>query len=154
MAFGDVKMNTEIYQDGLCRCHGLWSPVRTPNGDIARVTKERECILQRIMVWLSVKKGERPLFPNFGCCIRSYINKPLSVAVLKELKGQIQSELEELFPEYQVQNLRITVPERNAIRIEAYVGTVAVDFLGTAATLNELNTRLNSALSDLGMASY
>ena len=85
MAFGDVKMNSEINEAGECRCHGLWSPMRTANGGIARVTEEHECILQRIKVWLAVKKGERPLFPNFGCCIRSYINKPLTMAIVKEL---------------------------------------------------------------------
>jgi phage baseplate assembly protein W len=128
--------------------------MRTANGDIARVTKEHECILQRIKVWLAVKKGERPLHPNFGCCIRSYINKPLTVSILKELKGQIQFELEELFPEYVVSNLRITVPERNAIDIKVNIGAYPVEFLGNAATLNELSTLLNKALKDLHMASY
>lgn len=151
MSFGDIKINALIGEDGVCRCHGLFSPVRTANGDIARVTKEHECILQRIMIWLAVKKGERPIFPNFGCCIRSYINRPLSVSVLKELKGQIQSELEELFPEYSVSNLVITVPERNAINIQVNVGAYPVEFLGNAAILNELNTALKRALEDLRM---
>jgi len=153
MAFGDVKMSG-VFENGECRCHGRWGPVRTSSGDVARVTKEQECIMQRIQVWLSVKKGERPLFPNFGCCIRSYMNKPLTMSVLKALKGEIQAELEELFPEYTVSNLRVTVPARNEIDIKANIGAYPVEFLGTAATLNELNSRLNEALKDLGMASY
>jgi len=154
MSFGDVKMNSLIGEDGVCRCHGRYSPARTASGDIARVTKEQECIEQRIMIWLACKKGERPLHPDFGCCIRSYMNMPLTMSVLKALKGQIQAELEELFPEYTVSNLRITVPARNEIAIKVYIGAYPVEFLGTAASLNELNTRLNSALKDLGMASY
>jgi phage baseplate assembly protein W len=110
--------------------------------------------MQRIAIWLAVKKGERPLHPNFGCCIRSYINKPLTMSLVKELKGRIQSELEELFPEYTVSNLRITVPERNTINIKAIIGSYPVEFLGNPASLNELNTRLNEALRDLGMGSY
>ena len=110
--------------------------------------------MQRIQVWLSVKKGERPLFPNFGCCIRSYMNMPLTVSILKSLKGQIQAELEELFPEYIVAGLRLEVPERNSISIKAYIGPFPVEFLGNAASLNEMNSRLNAALKDLGMASY
>ena len=154
MPFGDIKINMMVGEDGLCRCHGLLSPMRTAGGDIARVTKEQECIMQRIAIWLAVKKGERPLHPNFGCCIRSYINKPLTMSLVKELKGQIQSELGELFPEYTISNLRITVPERNTIDIKAIIGGYPVEFLGNPASLNELNTRLNEALRDLGVGSY
>lgn len=154
MAFGDIKINMMVGEDGLCRCHGLLSPQRTTTGDIARVTKEIDCMKQRIAIWLACKKGERPLHPEFGCCIRSYMNMPLTISVLKDLKGQIQHELEEIFPEYKISNLRITVPERNAIDIKVYVGAYSIEFLGNAASLNELNTQLNSALRDLGMASY
>jgi len=147
-------MSASINEDGICRCHGLWSPVRTANGDIARVTQEHECVLQRIMIWLAVKKGERPLHPEFGCCIRSFINQPMTISILKDLKGQIQAELEELFPEYEVSNLRVTVPARNEVSIKANIGAYPVEFVGNAASLNELNTMLNRALSDLGMASY
>jgi phage baseplate assembly protein W len=153
MSFGDVKLNL-LFDNGVCRCHGLLSPARTASGDTARVTKEQECIMQRIGIWLAVKKGERPIFPNFGCCIRSYMNMPLTVSILKSLKGQIQSELEELFPEYTVSGLRLEVPARNEISIKAYIGSYPVEFLGNAASLNEMNSRLNAALKDLGMASY
>jgi len=153
MAFGDVKINA-LFDNGICRCHGVLSLQRTATGDIARVTKEQECVLQRIMIWLAVKKGERPLHPNFGCCIRSYINRPMTVSILKSLKGEIQAELEELFPEYQVSNLRVNVPARNEISIKVNIGAYPVDFLGNAAILNELNMVLNRALKDLGMASY
>lgn len=146
-------MNWEVGEDGVCRCHGKWSPRRTSSGDIARITEEQACITQRIEVWLAVKKGERPLFPNFGCCIRSYINKPLTMSILKALKGEIQAELEDLFEEYEVYNLRVTVPERNTIKVQVNIGTVAVEFLGNAAALNELNSRLKAALSSLGMTS-
>jgi phage baseplate assembly protein W len=106
------------------------------------------------MIWLAVKKGERPLHPEFGCCIRSFINQPMTISILKDLKGQIQAELEELFPEYEVSNLRVTVPARNEVSIKANIGAYPVEFVGNAASLNELNTMLNRALSDLGMASY
>ena len=77
-----------LFDNGFCRCHGALSPVRTANGDIARVTNPLECIYQRIGVWLGTKKGERPLHPRFGCCIRDYMNEPLTMSKLKDLKGQ------------------------------------------------------------------
>lgn len=143
----------EINELGFCRCHGLVSFVRTPNGDFARVTQPLECIQQRIGMWLAVKKGERPLFPNFGCCIRSYINKPLTRATLKALKGELLAELRELFPEpeLQVSNLVITVPERNTISVWAYIGNFEVLFTENEAELNKLHSQLQRALSDLGM---
>jgi len=46
------------------------------------------------------------------------------------------------------------VPERNTVKVEAAIGHCPVEFLGNAATLNKLNSQLNAALKDLGMASY
>jgi phage baseplate assembly protein W len=152
VGFGDIRLNM-LFDDGLCRCHGLLSPARTANGDIARVTNELDCIYQRIGIWLGCKKGERPIHPNFGCCIRDYINEPMTLSKLKALRGQVEAELKEIFPEYTISNLRVTVPERNSVKIEAQVGSYPVEFLGNAATLNKLNTQLNAALKDLGMAS-
>ena len=51
-------------------------------------------------------------------------------------------------------NVRLTVPERNTIKVEAVIGNYPVEFLGNAPTLNKLNSQLNAALMDLGMASY
>ena len=153
MSFGDVRLNM-LFDNGFCRCHGALSPARTANGDIARVTNPLECIYQRIGVWLGTKKGERPLHPRFGCCIRDYMNEPLTMSKLKDLKGQIEYELQELFPEYTISKVRVTVPERNTINVEAQIGNYSVKFLGNAATLNKLRSQLNAALKDLGMASY
>jgi phage baseplate assembly protein W len=152
VVFGDVKLNG-VFDNGLCRCHGLLSPERTANGDIARVTDELGCIYQRIMIWLATKKGERPIHPNFGCCIWSYINEPLTMSKVAALKGEIEAELKEIFPEYEISNLRLTVPERNSIDIRVVIGSYPVEFLGNAAALNKLNSQLNAALKDLGMAS-
>jgi phage baseplate assembly protein W len=152
ISFGDVRLNM-LFDNGFCRCHGALSPTRTANGDIARVTNPLECIYQRIGIWLGTKKGERPLHPLFGCCIRDYINERLTQSRLLDLKGQIEYELQELFPEYTVSNVRVLVPERNTIKVDAVVGNSPVEFLGNAATLNKLNSQLNAALKDLGMVS-
>jgi len=153
MPFGDIRTNMQ-FDNGFCRCHGLWDLARTLNGDIARVTDPLECIYQRIAVWLATKKGERPIHPNFGCCIRDYMNEPLTMSKLKELKGQVEYELQEIFPEFTVSQVRIQVPERNTIQVEARVGNFDIQFQGNEASLNKLRSQLNSALRDLGMSSY
>lgn len=152
MSFGDVRLNM-LFDNGFCRCHGMLSPTRTAYGDIGRVTDPVSCIYQRIGIWLATKKGERPINPTFGCCIRDYINEPMTMSKLKELRGQVEYELGELFPEYTISNIRVTVPERDTINIEGQIGSYPVEFLGNSATINALKTSLNSALRDLGMAS-
>ena len=153
MSFGDIRLNMR-FDDGFCRCHGALDIARTPYGDMARVTKPIDCIYQRIGIWLATAKGERPLHPNFGCCIRDVMNETLTISRLKALKGQIESELQEIFPEYTISNVRVTVPERNTIQCEAQIGTYSVEFLGNPAELNRLRSQLNTALRDLGMSSY
>ena len=51
--------------------------MKTANEDIARVANQ---IYQRIGIWLGIKKSERLLHPPFSCCIRDYINEPLTIA--------------------------------------------------------------------------
>lgn len=163
MLFGDIQLNM-TFDNGTCRCHGQLSPNRTSSGDIARVTpitdKEgntdyTDCIMQRLGIWLAVRKGERPLFPNFGCCISDYINEPLTYSKLLDLKGQIERELKrDVFPEdtFTVSNVKVEVPARNEVKVSVNVGNYAVEFLGNAATLSRLESQLSRALSDLGMA--
>lgn len=79
------------------------------------------------------------------------MHQPLTYAKLQVLKGQLQKELSELFPEYAVSNLRVTVPERNSIEVRANIGNQGVQFLGNPATLNALQSQLRRALTDLGM---
>jgi len=152
------------FDNGNCRCHGVLSPVHSSNGDIARVTPlidtegdidYTDCIMQRLGIWLAVRKGERPLFPNFGSCISDYINEPLTYSKLLDLKGQIERELKrDVFPEdtFKVSNVKVEVPARNEVRVSANIGNYAVEFLGNAATLSRLESQLARALSDLGMA--
>ena len=162
MLFGDIQLNM-TFDNGTCRCHGQLSPNRTSSGDIARVTpitdKEgntdyTDCIMQRLGIWLAVKKGERPLFPNFGCCIRDYINEPMTYSKLLDLQGQVERELRnDVFPEkeFTVSNVRVEPIARGEIRVSANVGNYAVEFLGNAAAINSLESQLARALSDLGM---
>jgi hypothetical protein len=84
--------------------------------------------------------------------IRMHRHKNLAKS--KDLKGQIEYELQELFPEYTISNVRVTVPERNTIKVEGVIGNYPVEFLGNAPTQNKLNSQLNAALMDLRMASY
>jgi phage baseplate assembly protein W len=109
------------------------------------------CIQQRIAVWLATKKGERPIHPHFGCCIRDYMHTPLTIALVKEIRGKVERELKELFPETSVSMVKVEVPERNTIKVSAVVGDTSVTVTADGETLTKLNTQLRAAMRSLGM---
>lgn len=150
MAFGDIKLNM-VFDNGSCRCHGQLSPVRTISGDVARVTDPLECIYQRLGIWLATKKGERPLHPEAGCCIREYYNAPLTGSKLLDLEGEITAELIDIFPEYDVQSVDVTSPDRNTVKITATIGESDVEFLVNPGEISRLEAQFSRVLSDLGM---
>lgn len=100
---------------------------------------------------MATKKGERPLHPEAGCCIREYFNKPLTYSNMLDLEGEITSELKDIFPEYTVARVSVGVEDRNTVKITAMIGDSAIEFLGNPGELSRLETQLSRALSDLGM---
>lgn len=151
LGFGDVKLNNYVDEDGIDRCHGLLSPVHSSNGDIARVTDPLECIHQRIFLWKAIKKGEMPLSPNVGCCVRDYINEPLTATNLLNLKKDIAKDFANVFPEYKVEVKRVWSDTRNEVKIESQIGDFEVDLTCNSEELDRLHTILQIALEQLGM---
>jgi len=163
MPWGDVWLNAHLDNDGICRCHGRLSPGHSPNGDIERVTpiKQKDgttdyskCIEQRVVVWLACRKGERPIHPKFGCCIRDFYDEPLTGSRLIDLKGALERELsKDVFPEkeFKVSGVRVNSPARNVVKCEATVGNYDVEFTTDPAILAALQSQLSRALIDLGM---
>jgi phage baseplate assembly protein W len=149
--FGDIALNFLVDETGICRCHGQLSPIRSSSGDIARITDELQCIQQRIAIWKATKKGERPLRPRFGCCIRDYIHEPLTGSRLLDLKADLQRDLSSLFPEMTVKVLKVESWERNSVNIETMIGNYEIEIPANAEELAKLDSMLQRALSDLNM---
>lgn len=149
--FGDVRLNMLVDVDGYNKCHGQLSPTHSSNGDIDRVTEIIDCMNQRVAIWKATKKGERPLHPNFGCCIRDYLNEPLTGSRLLDLKSDVQIELSALFPEFNVKVTQVTSSARNQVDIESTIGNFDIVIPANAGELQALNNSLNQALSDLRM---
>lgn len=149
MPFGDMKLNMEVDEEGCNKCHGASSPVHSSNGDIARVTIPLECIYQRIAIWKGTKKGERPMNGNLGCCIRDYINEPLTGSRLLDLQKDLEIELAQVVPEMPVTRVKVWSDERNKVSIESYIGDFEVNFTASAAELDQLHESLYSAMKDL-----
>jgi hypothetical protein len=150
MGFGDIKLNLD-FDLGVCRCHGRLSPVRTPNGDVAKVLHTEECLLQRLGIWLALSKGERPLFPYTGCCIREYVNKPLTKSNLYDLRANLYRELSDVFPELEIKKVEVTPIDRYSIQINAIIGDVDIVLAVSGQDLSVLQRALNKVMSDLHM---
>jgi len=150
MPFGDIKLNLD-FDLGVCRCHGRLSPVRMPNGDVAKVTDKEECILQRLGIWLALSKGERPLFPHTGCCIREYINKPMTRSNMYDLRASLYRELSDVFPELEVKRVEVFPLDRYSIQINAIVGDTNLVLVVNNQSMAGLQKALEKVMSDLNI---
>lgn len=154
MAFGDIALNWMVDEMGMNRCHGMLSPSRTPSGDIAHVTDPEMCIFQRIAVWKATKKGERQFNGNIGCCIRDYINEPLTQSRLLALQKDVERELKQVFPEMDVVVSRVRSDYRNQVTIETTIGNFDLEISSNSEELDRMHTDLQRALSDLRLGVY
>jgi hypothetical protein len=79
------------------------------------------------------------------------MHTPLTIALVKEIRGKVERELKELFPETSVSMVKVEVPERNTIKVSAVVGDTSVTVTADGETLTKLNTQLRAAMRSLGM---
>lgn len=137
--------------EGKCRCHGRLSPRRTTNGDVAVITDELACIMQRVAIWMATERGERPLHPEAGCCVRDYFHKPMTATNLLDLKAQIKSELSEVFPEFSMIDVEVEALSRDDVKITSNIGDYEIEILGNPGEINTLQSQLSRVMRDLGM---
>lgn len=150
MSFGDIALNMD-WGDGLCRCHGRLSPRRTTNGDVAVITDELQCIMQRVGIWMATERGERPLHPDAGCCVRDFFHARMTSANLLDLKAQIKAELAEVFPEFSLIDVEVEALSRTEVKITSNIGNYEIEIMGNPGEINTLRSQLSRVMSDLGM---
>jgi len=148
MAFGDIALNMD-WDEGLCRCHGRLSPRRTTNGDVAVITDELQCIMQRIAIWMATERGERPLHPDAGCCIRDFFNATMTSANLLDLKAQLRAELADVFPEFRMIEVEVRPLSRNEVQIKANIGNFDIEIIGNPGEVRSLQSHLNQVMQEL-----
>lgn len=154
-------MNHDVDELGYNRCHGSASLTRTSYGDIARVTDPLRCIYQRIGIWKGTKKGERQFSGRIGCCIRDYVNEPLTANALINLRDEVEYELKQVFPELPVVVSRVRSDGRNEVTIETTIGNFEIDVQSNSAELETMHDNvsrmlkgLNIAMQDLKLGNY
>ena len=77
-----------------------------------------EAIKANLINWFLTNKGERPLNPNFGGNLRSFIFQQITQDTLEFLEEDIQSQLGLYFPSVIIKNLEIsTQTDRNIINV-------------------------------------
>jgi phage baseplate assembly protein W len=68
------------------------------NRDWARVSGD-EAILQKLILYFGIPKGELLNDPNIGCCLHNYIFDKLTDGTLFMLQNEMEYELKQQIPE-------------------------------------------------------
>jgi uncharacterized protein len=88
-------------------------PVRTDRtGGIAMVTKEQE-IEEAIRLVLGTSPGERPMRPEFGCRIHSYVFASADATTASLIAYEVEMSLKRWEPRIEVQHVDVGYDEDN-----------------------------------------
>lgn len=79
----------------------------------------KEQLKYNIINYMLTDLGERPMNPNFGMGLRSRLFESITVSTVDEIKQSIQTQIESMFPNVQIQQLDVIgQPDTNSINIQ------------------------------------
>jgi len=108
---------------------GWGYPLRTsPSGGIGMVDKDQE-LVESIRLILGTAPGERPMRPEFGCWIHSYVFSSPNLAVLSDMRKCVEEALKRWEP-------RIVLIGVDTIRDEADSSIIYIQVRFRPATEN------------------
>jgi len=104
-------------ESGRVQCHGSGDIVSGPNCDWARVS-DVKYILQKLVLYFSLPKGEVVGEPNIGCCLYEYLFSKLDPETLCEVEIRLESEIQQQIPELNTQMVSVYSLDRDSIRVK------------------------------------
>ncbi|MFZ3147831.1 MAG: hypothetical protein WA137_02185 [Methanothrix sp.] len=138
----DWKFNDDL-RSGRVTCHGAGDFVRGTNCDWARVGGNA-AILQKLIIFFAITKGEVINAPDMGCCLHNYIFASATAENLLTMAMELEYDLKKQVPELGVQNVKAakgktkdTVSLTVITKTETLILTVARDELLDINLLNE-----------------
>ncbi|HOK59165.1 MAG TPA: hypothetical protein PK659_10425 [Methanothrix sp.] len=148
MTYGCLVTNGKIFDTGECRCHGALDIALNSSGAMQITAGPSECVRQRILMWLATKKGER-YDPRLGCCLHSYLHKPITKQAFVEIESAVREELKLLFPDVPSVGVKVWRVDRNTLGMRIDVNkesvTVSVDRT-TLEVLSKMYENMRQAL--------
>lgn len=134
--YQDILCNFDLGYDRAIRCHNNLDAVITAQGDIILTGSAQEAILQKLFLWLSIKKGEVPGEPELGCCVYEYFYKKSIPENYASLEREIAYQLNKWIPELGVKE--VTVEEGN--NTEGRIDGIQITILSYDYGVIEVNT--------------
>lgn len=93
----DWRFNFDL-TNGRVRCHLKGDIVRGLNQDWARISGAAY-LLQKLVIYFAIPKGEIINEPNMGTCLHNYIFDKITSTVLSRIEVEMEAELQEQIPE-------------------------------------------------------
>lgn len=156
-AYTDFLLNMNLGFDRAIRCHSNLDFAISVNGDIIELESTTDAVIQKIFLWLSIKKGEIPGEPTLGCCIYKYFYKKAIPDVMGQLQGEIYYEMVTWIPELNVKSVTVRSESTNG-RVDAVGVTIISGDYGTIQLdvnqneMESMNNYLMSPISDFSQA--
>jgi hypothetical protein len=95
----DTRCNLNFNKSGQAKCHSGTDDVITPWGDTAVVSDPEQKMVQKILLWMTTKLGER-FDPKLGCVLYEYMFGSFDGSTLKRMEFDLKYNLKYNFPEY------------------------------------------------------
>jgi len=113
----DWRLNAEqALNSGRVRCHGAADLVWGPGRDWARVSGKLQ-LVQKLIIWAAITKGEIINEPELGCCLHNYLFAKLTESSMLELQMELEYDLKNQLPELGVQSISVAQSGADAVNI-------------------------------------
>ena len=136
-------------KDGRVRCHGDFDFVQSVTGDLERTTSEEQYTVQKLILWLAIKKGEVVNDPELGSVLHQFLFKPLTPGNMALLERLLEYDLKKQIPELAVRTVKC-LADKTFDRVNITISTSDKNYLLSADKSDLLQMGLTDAFQGRG----
>lgn len=112
----DWKFNDNL-KNGRVECHLAGDLVMGVNRDWARVSGNK-AILQKLVLYFAIPKGEVLNDPGIGCCLHNYIFDKITDTTMINIMNEMEYELKTQIPELGVHQVMVSMAGEDAVKLQ------------------------------------
>lgn len=147
-AGGDLQTNMDIGY-GHIRCHSNLDLTTTVTGDIALTSTAAGNLQQRLLLWMSTRRGERLESGDLGCCLQDYLHDTLSPRIATNLGMDLRGEMQDVFQDVQILSVKCKILDSRTLGLDVKMGNGGLEFVFTMNELATVNNLFNNAFTTL-----
>jgi hypothetical protein len=129
-------------KSGRVRCHGNFKILWGPNRDWARTSTNIQYLLQKLVIFFAIPKGEVINDPGIGCCLHRYLFDKQTSSTLVELRSELEYDLKNQLPELGVKSVKTQVNKQNRDAVDIQLLSDKFSLLLSASRDDILNIDL------------